>query len=265
MRGDKAELAKRRASGSRAKRRRGLNQPQKAKPIIEAALAIAVKQAPGSKLHADILKSQAGIAAIAGDPQGALEMLHQAHAIYGKLGEARAQAIALQQMGSIYSQARDYPRVLEYYEQANEIFSGDPALTLSSHNNRGNAYKDMGEFAKAEQEFAEALKIAREMHSPLLEVRILTNLAEAQALQGRLAQAMRRPPLAWRRPRAGPPSGDPTSGASAPRWPMRGATPRARCASSSAPSTGGPRVVHHVVPRVPRDGAAHLRVARPLP
>jgi diguanylate cyclase (GGDEF)-like protein len=189
MQGEKAELAKATSLWLEGEATARLNQPQKAKPIIEAALALAVQHAPGSKLHGDILKSRAGIAAIAGDPQGALQMLHEAHAIYGKLGEARAQAIALQQMGSIYSEARDYPRVLQYYEQANEIFSGDPALTLSSHNNRGNAYKDMGEFGKAEQEFAEALKVAREMHSPLLEVRILTNLAEAQALQGHLQQA----------------------------------------------------------------------------
>jgi diguanylate cyclase (GGDEF)-like protein len=166
-----------------------LNHPDAAKPVLEAALAVAEKNAPGSKLHGDILKSAGVNAAANGAPQRALVMLHKAHDIYSRLGEARSQAIVLQNIGSIYSDARDYPRVLRYYEQANETFAGDPALTLTAHNNRGNAFREMGEFAKAEQEYRLALEIARKMQSPLLEVRVLTNVASAQYLQGKLGQA----------------------------------------------------------------------------
>jgi diguanylate cyclase (GGDEF)-like protein len=166
-----------------------LNHPEKAKPVLEAALATVERHAPGSKLDGDLLKSSATTAAATGDPQGALIKLHRAYEIYRRLGEARAQAIALQNIGSIYSDARDYARVLRYYEQANEVFAADPALTLSAHNNRGNAFKEMGEFAKAEREYRQALDVAEQMDSPLLEVRVMTNIASAQYLQGKLAQA----------------------------------------------------------------------------
>jgi diguanylate cyclase (GGDEF)-like protein len=166
-----------------------LNHLDKAKPVAQAALAAVQKSAPGGKLHADLLKSLAMMDATSGQPQTALPMLHQAYELYQKLGEARSQAIVLQNIGSIYSEARDYPRVLRYYEQANEVFSADPALKLAAHNNRGNAYKEMGEYAKAEREYGLALGIARAMESPLLEVRILTNLASSQHLQGKLQRA----------------------------------------------------------------------------
>jgi tetratricopeptide (TPR) repeat protein len=166
-----------------------LNQPQTAKPMLEAALSVVAQHAPNSKLHGDVLRSAAVNAAANGNPETALNMLHQAQDIYARLGEARAQAIVLQNIGSIYSGARDYPRVLEYYEQANRVFAGDPALKLSAHNNRGNAFKEMGEFAKAEQEYAQALEVARAMKSALLEVRVLTNLASSQYRQGKLRQA----------------------------------------------------------------------------
>ena len=166
-----------------------LNHLDQARPVAEAGLAIVEKAGPNSKLHGDLVKSNALIQAATGKPQVALPMLHKAFEIYQGLGEARAQAIVLQNIGSIYSEARDYPRVLRYYEQANEVFSADPALKLAAHNNRGNAFKEMGEFGKAEHEYGLALGIARGMESPLLQVRVLTNLASSQQLQGKLAKA----------------------------------------------------------------------------
>jgi diguanylate cyclase (GGDEF)-like protein len=62
-------------------------------------------------------------------------------------------------------------------------------LALSANNNRGNAYKELRQFSKAEEAYREALAIAAKMDSPLLRVRILTNIASAQFLQGELAGA----------------------------------------------------------------------------
>ena len=166
-----------------------LNRPQEARPIIEEALREAVRTQPGSKLHGDLLKSRAAVSAVMGDVQAALNSLHQAHAIFGRLGEARSQAIVLQNIGSIYSDARDYPRVLRYYEQANETFKDDPALSMAAHNNRGNALKEMGRLAEAEAEYRQALATAKALESPLLEARILTNIASAQFLRGNLSGA----------------------------------------------------------------------------
>jgi diguanylate cyclase (GGDEF)-like protein len=166
-----------------------LNHPERAVPLTDAALAAVSAHAPDTKLHADLLKSRGMLAFDSGQAQVALPMLHKAFAIYQRLGEARGEAVVLQNIGTIYAEARDYPRVLSYYEQANEVFSADPILTLTAHNNLGNAYREMGEFAKAEHEYALALATARSMDSPVLVVRILTNVASAQQLQGKLAAA----------------------------------------------------------------------------
>ena len=166
-----------------------LNHPDQAAPIIAEALATVAARQPKSKLYADLLKSSAAIASKTGKVQDALPMLHRAFAIYQQLGETRAQAIILQNIGSLYYDARDYESVLRYYDQANAIYKEDPALTVSSHNNRGNALKEMGRFAEAESEYKIAIHIARVMDSQFLEVQILSNIALAQFLDKKFDQA----------------------------------------------------------------------------
>lgn len=166
-----------------------LNKPKQATPVIVSALKTVTRVAPNTKLNADLLKSSAAIAKQTGRVEQALAMLYDAYRIYEKLDQKRSQAIILHNIGSIYYEARDYPRVLDYYDQAKSVYTDDPALNLSSHNNRGNALRDMGKFGEAEMEYAEALNVAKEMDSPLLQTRILTNLAFAQYSQGDLKKA----------------------------------------------------------------------------
>ncbi len=166
-----------------------LNKPKQATPVIASALKTVKRVAPNTKLNADLLKSSAAIAKQTGRVEQALAMLYDAYRIYEKLDQKRSQAIILHNIGSIYYEARDYPRVLDYYDQAKSVYADDPALNLSSHNNRGNALRDMGKFGEAEMEYAEALNVAKEMDSPLLQTRILTNLAFAQYSQGDLKKA----------------------------------------------------------------------------
>ncbi len=166
-----------------------LGKPTEATPIVAGALATVMRLEPYSKLHGDLLRSTASIASKTGKVQIALITLHQAFAIYQKRGEARGQAMALQNIGSLYYDARDYARSLRYYDQAQSVYKDDPAVTVSLHNNRGNALKDMGQFAQAEREYNAAMKIARTMESPLLEVHILSNIASAQFMDGRLGKA----------------------------------------------------------------------------
>ena len=166
-----------------------LNRVEEAVPIIDGAIATIARAQPGSKLHADLLKSKAAIVGNQGNVQAALSLLHDAHALYAKLGEARSQAMVFQNVGSIYLEARDYPRTLYYYELADEAFGDDPKLSLTSHNNRGNAYKEMGKFGAALKEYRAALTLARAIESPLLEARIMTNIASAQYMMGNLGAA----------------------------------------------------------------------------
>lgn len=161
-----------------------LNRADDAQEIIQDALEAVSRNLPNDKLHADLLRSQASLNAASGRYGDALSYFLKAHDQYKSLGEARSQAIVLQNIGSLYSDARDYIRVLRYYRQANAAFPEDLALSLSAHNNKGNALKELGRLEEAEDEFRNAFKVASQMDSPLLEARILTNIASTQYLKG---------------------------------------------------------------------------------
>lgn len=166
-----------------------LNRASEARKIIAAALKEVTAIAPMGKLQADLLRSQAGLEASAGNYAEALSAFQKAHDRYQALGEARSQAIVLQNMGSLYSDARDYERVLSYYREATTVYREDNALSLSAHNNRGNALKELGWYDEAEKEFQLALGVAGKMDSAMLEARILTNIASTQFLNGQIAAA----------------------------------------------------------------------------
>src|SRR5688572_10379215 len=166
-----------------------VNRPEEARPVIDRGMAIASRHAARTKLHADLLKARAALSLVTGQVQSALTDLLAAHGLFRALGEPRSQAIVLQNLGSIYLEARDFERALRYYEQANEVYRDDPALTLAAHNNRGNALKELRRYLEAEREFGLALEAARAIDSDLLQARILSNLASAQALHGALARA----------------------------------------------------------------------------
>jgi len=167
-----------------------LNRLDEAAPAIREGLA-AAKASPDTKLHGDLVMAEAGLLATQGKVQPALQGFQRAYRIFGKAGEPRSQAIALHNIGSIYQDARDYAKVLQYYAQAAEVFRDDPVLVLTAHNNIGRAYQAQGKLPEAVAEFERSLAQAREMKSPLLEAHILTNLASAEIDQGRLDEAQR--------------------------------------------------------------------------
>jgi tetratricopeptide (TPR) repeat protein len=169
----------------------GLNNLTEAGKIATEALAIVEKAEPGSKLNGDLLRSRGSVRALSGDVKSALADLQAAHETFRKAGIARSQAIVLLDLGQIYWEAGDYERTLSYYKQAVEIYNDDPGFGLSNHNNLGETYKMLERFADAEREYRLALKAARELDSPLLETRILSNLALVQIEMGKLAEASR--------------------------------------------------------------------------
>ena len=158
-------------------------------PLLNEALAVVSKASPNTKLHGDVLKSRGRASAAIGKVQPALTDFQSAYTIYEKAKEPRSQAIALQEIGSIYSDARDYPHVLQYYAQSQETFSKDPALSLTADNNRGFALKDMGKLAEAEVAFRRAYAAAEQMQSGYIEAHVLTNIAFTEALEGKRAAA----------------------------------------------------------------------------
>ena len=157
-----------------------LNRSEESQVIIKSALEEAAESFASEKIYADLLRTQASLKALGGDYGEALSHFLEAHDRYKSLQDTRSQAIILQNIGSLYSDARDFERVMRYYRQANETHSDDPALALSAHNNIGNALKELGRYEQAKEEFDLALETARKMGSPMLEARILTNIASVQ-------------------------------------------------------------------------------------
>ncbi|UAB77167.1 tetratricopeptide repeat protein [Erythrobacter sp. SCSIO 43205] len=169
----------------------GLNRLDEAGDIATEALALVKKAAPGTKLNGDVLRSRGAVRALSGNVQDALTDYQAAHEIYRRAGIKRSQAIALNDLGQIYWEAGDYQRTLKYYEQAVEIYNDDPGFRLGNHNNLGETYKMLERYGDAEREYELAIAAARELGSPLLETRILSNLALVQIEQGKLASAER--------------------------------------------------------------------------
>jgi signal transduction histidine kinase/ActR/RegA family two-component response regulator len=165
------------------------NHAREAKPIIDQALATVTALAPNTKLQGDILKSRGRAAASLGEVQSALGDFQRAFGVYQRVGDRRSQAVVLQEIGSIYADARDYAHVLKYYAQAQETLSTDAALNLTARNNRGFALKDMGRLDEAATEFRHALSAAEEMQSPYLQASILASLAWVESQSGRRAAA----------------------------------------------------------------------------
>lgn len=161
-----------------------LNRGDDAAAIIGFALFEAAQSHKDDKIYADLLRASASLKARDGDPREALAHFTMAKEQYEKLGDKRSTAIVLQNIGSLYSRADKFEKVLDYYQQASDTFSDDGILSLSANNNIGNALKGLERYDEAEQKFGEALTIAKGMASPLLEARILTNLASAQHLAG---------------------------------------------------------------------------------
>jgi signal transduction histidine kinase len=176
----------------------GLNRLTEAERHLAEALTLVTSAARDTKLHGDLLRSKGAVAAINGNSPEALRSYLAAHRIYKRVGDKRAQAIALQDIGSIYGEAGDYERELAFAEEAQEVYDDDPGFALTTNNNRGEAYRILGRGKEAEQAFLAALSNARELSSPLLETRILTNLALVQIELGKLQDAARNAVIAER-------------------------------------------------------------------
>ncbi|GGD06808.1 ATP-binding protein [Aquisalinus flavus] len=168
-----------------------LNRSEEAAPLIERAIILVGNRKKREKLGGDLMLTRGRVSRDKGDIEDALKSYQEAHDIFAALDVSRSQAMALQSIGSIYNDARDYPRVVEYYQRSAEVFSGDPALDMSATNNLANAYKSMGEYEKAETYYNKALELSQGFESPILEARILTNIAFVQLLAGKLNVSQR--------------------------------------------------------------------------
>ncbi len=168
-----------------------INNSARAGPLIESAIKMVAKAGPPTKLNGDLLLSRGGLHTSAANVAAALEDYQQAHNIFRDIGETRSRAIALLSIALLYQEAEDYQNALKYYDQALDVYRGDPQILYAIYNNRANALKELGRLADAEGQFRKALELARELKSPALEARVLSNIARGQLVVGQLATADR--------------------------------------------------------------------------
>ncbi|WP_155006418.1 ATP-binding protein [Sphingomonas hengshuiensis] len=156
------------------------NRAALAEPVLTKALdSIAWIKQP-LKVRGDLLMSQGNLWMLEDKAAAALGAFQEAYRTFGALQDRRSEALALQNLGALYSSANDDARAERYYKQAAEAFAGDPILSLTIHNRRGNVLLTLERYREAEAEYLAALKIARGINKPLTEARVLANLARNQ-------------------------------------------------------------------------------------
>jgi len=157
-----------------------LNDVAKAGPLIAQALADIASIKEPIKLRGDLLLSLGSLQMDDGKAAAALESYQRAFRVFQQLGEKRSMSLANYYLGGLYSAANDNSQAEKYYAAAAEVYDGDPMLSLTLHNNRGNVLLSLERYLEADAEYGKALAIARQLGKPLLEARVLGNLARSQ-------------------------------------------------------------------------------------
>lgn len=166
-----------------------LNDVDQAEPLIEMALAAIIGERKSTKLHADILVSRGQLDTLRAKVGSALADFQTAHNIFRELGETRSQAIALQQIASLYREADDFETAMKYDSQSAEIYKGDAGLEVSNFNNRGNYLVQNGRYAEAIAEYRRGLAIVRKLKSVAQQTFFLRNIARTQLKANQLDEA----------------------------------------------------------------------------
>jgi len=166
-----------------------LNRPQEALNVITSALAKMDRWDPEPGLRGELVLARGGVANLMGNVEDALRDNQDAFRLLGRGGNARGQAIALQNIGAIYADAGDYPNALKYFGQSVDTYSGDPKLLLSAYNNQGNSLFELKRYTDATAAFQHALLIAQKTGNTLQQARIQRNIAATQAEAGNFSPA----------------------------------------------------------------------------
>ena len=166
-----------------------LNRLEEARQAIAPVLSQIEKSQPGSIVHAELLYTLSSIFQKEGDVQNSFSGLKGAFSYFERNRDRKGQAKCLVLMASIYRQAGNYDKSIEYYDQAVDLYSGDKFFNLAVYNNRANSYRDMGQNGKARDDFTKSLQIARDLRNPSLISQVLSNLAYSEISEGRFEEA----------------------------------------------------------------------------
>ncbi|GGY56359.1 tetratricopeptide repeat-containing hybrid sensor histidine kinase/response regulator [Parvularcula lutaonensis] len=163
--------------------------------VDEAAIHLedALNRTPptNSDIYGKLLIASGRVARARGDNGLALKNFQDAFAVFSETQNRRYMAIALQSVGTLYTNARQYERAIEYDERAAAIYPDDAMIRIASLKNRGNAYRYLGRFDEARVMLTEALSTEAVQGIPSIAVRIYTNLAALEFDAGNMASAKR--------------------------------------------------------------------------
>ena len=166
-----------------------LNRGEDALPIANTALATISESDPNSKLQGDLTLVLGRIALSQGRYGEALRDDQKAYKIYQSLNNLRQESIALAEISSLYYQAQDYKRALDYDKAASEAFLGDPAFAVDLENNSALALRGMGDISGSSKKLYKALDLSKKLKDNELSAFILNNIALNEILENRLAEA----------------------------------------------------------------------------
>jgi signal transduction histidine kinase/AmiR/NasT family two-component response regulator len=128
-------------------------------------------------LYGKLLIADGRAARSLGRDDHALKRFQEAFAVFAAEGERRYMAISLQAIGTLYQNARQYDRAINYIERSREIGADDPMLTVAGLNNAANAYRFKGEFQTARKLLLEAQSTEAARQIPSWQLFITSNLA----------------------------------------------------------------------------------------
>ncbi len=158
--------------------------PDLAKPIVDRALELTSGEGADIALKGDLELAAGRIDRAMGHAQNALQHFLDAHGIFRTIENDRKQAIALQEVGNVYYSARDYTRALEYFDRAIDAYQDDPSFLMVNYNNSANSLREMGKPSEAKIAYQKALEYAANLNSPMLNARIMSNIAAAEFENG---------------------------------------------------------------------------------
>lgn len=157
-------------------------------PLAASAETIA-KFDGQQKLLGDVLLTKGGIFGEQVRSVDALQAYQAAHRAFLAAGDARGQAIALQNIANLYLDGGDFQNADRYYSQSEQVDIDDPVLLLTLYNNRATGLLLSKRHGEAIQEYERALQIADQRNSRIFQARILGNIAKAYLEQGRSGDA----------------------------------------------------------------------------
>ncbi|WP_173195583.1 ATP-binding protein [Parvularcula mediterranea] len=124
-----------------------------------------------------ILISSGRVARARGEDGLALKHFQEAFNTFSTTDNRRYMAIALQALGTLYTNAHQYDRAIEYIERSAAIYPDDPMLRVAGLNNRANAYRFLERWEDARRLYTEALNTDVIQAVPALELRLYGSIA----------------------------------------------------------------------------------------